>query len=141
LSLGETDEDKKALEEASKSLEGLTEAMKKVLGDSIEKVTVTNRLTDTPAVVVASKFGWSANMERIMKAQAMADQQTAEYMKGRRSMEINPNHPIIKSLAAAVDDGATADKIRLLYESALLVGGFPLESPKEFADRIYKQML
>jgi heat shock protein beta len=141
LSLGETEEDKKALEEASKSLEGLTEAIKKVLGDSIEKVTVTNRLTDTPAVVVASKFGWSANMERIMKAQAMADQQTAEYMKGRRSMEINPNHPIIKSLAAAVDDGATADKIRLLYESALLVGGFPLESPKEFAERIYKQMV
>ena len=141
LSLGETEEDRKALEEASKSLEGLTEAMKKVLGDSIEKVTVTNRLTDTPAVVVTSKFGWSANMERIMKAQAMADQQTSEYMKGRRSIEINPNHPIIKSLAAAVDDGATADKIRLLYESALLVGGFPLESPKEFADRIYKQML
>lgn len=141
LSLGETEEDKKALEEASKSLEGLTETMKKVLGDSIEKVTVTNRLTDTPAVVVASKFGWSANMERIMKAQAMADQQTAEYMKGRRSMEINPNHPIIKSLADAIDDDATADKIRLLYESALLVGGFPLESPKDFADRIYKQMV
>jgi len=56
-------------------------------------------------------------------------------------MEINPNHPIIKSLAAAVDDGATADKIRLLYESALLVGGFPLESPKEFAERIFKQMV
>jgi heat shock protein beta len=141
LSLGQTEEDKKALEEASKSLEGLTDLMKSVLGDSIEKVTVTNRLTDTPAVVVASKFGWSANMERIMKAQAMADQQAAEYMKGRRSMEINPNHPIIKALAENLSDDKSKDKIQLLYEAALLTGGFPLESPKQFADRIYQVML
>ena len=143
LALGETEEEKKAFEDASKSLEPLCDMMKKVIGeDKVEKVTVSNRLTDTPAVVVASKFGWSANMERIMKAQAMADQQQAEYMKGRRSLEINPNHPIIKSLAAASDDDATADKIRLLWESALLVGGFELSNgPKAFVERIYKQML
>ena len=142
LALGETEEEKQAFEEASKSLEGLCEMMKKVIGeDKVEKVTVSNRLTDTPAVVVASKFGWSANMERIMKAQAMSDPQQAEYMKGRRSLEINPSHPIIKSLAGAADDDATADRIRLLWESALLVGGFELGSPKAFVERIYKQML
>ena len=76
-----------------------------------------------------------------MKAQAMSDPQQAEYMKGRRSLEINPSHPIIKSLAGAADDDATADRIRLLWESALLVGGFELGSPKAFVERIYKQML
>lgn len=142
LSLGETDEDKKALEEMAASLQPLTDYMKSVLGDKIEKVTVTNRLTDTPAVVVASKFGWSANMERIMKAQALGDSQAAEYMKGRRSMEINPNHPIIKSLAdkVSLESSEAKDQIALLYDAALLTGGYPIESPKAFADRIYSIM-
>jgi heat shock protein 90kDa beta len=142
LSLGETEDDKKALEEMATSLQPLTEYMKKVLGDKIEKVTVTNRLTDTPAVVVASKFGWSANMERIMKAQALGDSQAAEYMKGRRSLEINPQHPIIKSLADKVtlESSELKDQISLLYDAALLTGGYPIESPKAFADRIYSIM-
>ena len=142
LSLGETEEDKKALDMQAEKLKPLTDYMKKVLGDNIEKVTVTNRLTDTPAVVVASKFGWSANMERIMKAQALGDARAAEYMKGRRSMEINPNHPIIKSLANKVSMESTEVKnqIALLYDAALLTGGYPIESPKAFADRIYNMM-
>jgi heat shock protein beta len=142
LSLGETEEDKKALEELASSLEPLTEYMKKVLGDKVEKVTVSSRLTDTPAVVVASKFGWSANMERIMKAQALGDSQAAEYMKGRRSLEINPTHPIIKTLAdkVALDSTEVKEQIDLLYDAALLTGGYPIESPKAFADRIYSIM-
>lgn len=142
LSLGDTEEDKKALEKQAEELKQLTDYMKKVLGDNIEKVTVTNRLTDTPAVVVASKFGWSANMERIMKAQALGDAKAAEYMKGRRSMEINPTHPIIKSLAEKVslDSAVVKEQISLLYDAALLTGGYPIESPKAFADRIYSIM-
>lgn len=142
LSLGETEEDKKALEDMAVSLQPLTDYMKSVLGEKIEKVTVTNRLTDTPAVVVASKFGWSANMERIMKAQALGDSQAAEYMKGRRSLEINPNHPIIKHLAEKVslESSEVKDQIALLYDAALLTGGYPIESPKAFADRIYNIM-
>jgi len=142
LSLGETEEDKKALEELASSLEPLTEYMKKVLGDKVEKVTVSSRLTDTPAVVVASKFGWSANMERIMKAQALGDSQAAEYMKGRRSLEINPTHTIIKTLAdkVALDSTEVKEQIDLLYDAALLTGGYPIESPKAFADRIYSIM-
>ncbi|KAI8100324.1 hypothetical protein M9435_006808 [Picochlorum sp. BPE23] len=143
LSLGENDEDKKALEEKASELKPLTDFMKTLLGDKIEKVTITNRLTDTPAVVVASKFGWSANMERIMKAQALGDSQAAEYMKGRRILEINPKHSIIKNLANEVskkNEEAIKDQISLLYDTALLTGGYPIESTKAFADRIYSIM-
>lgn len=142
LSLGETEEDKKTLEEQAAKLKPLTDYMSKVLGENIEKVTVTNRLTDTPAVVVASKFGWSANMERIMKAQALGDSRAAEYMKGRRSLEINPSHPIIKSMAEKVslESNELKDQIALLYDAALLTGGYPIESPKAFASRIYSIM-
>eukprot|EP00889_Picochlorum_renovo_P006479 jgi/Picre1/33509/NNA_008833.t1 len=97
LSLGETDEDKKALEEKASELKPLTDFMKTLLGDKIEKVTITNRLTDTPAVVVASKFGWSANMDTNMKAQALGDSQAAEYMKGRKSWKSTPNIQSSKS--------------------------------------------
>lgn len=143
LSLGETDEDKKALEEQASALKPLTDVMKTLLGDKIEKVTITNRLTDTPAVVVASKFGWSANMERIMKAQALGDSQAAEYMKGRRILEINPKHSIIKTLANEVskkNEEAIKDQVSLLYDTAMLTGGYPIESTKAFADRIYSIM-
>jgi heat shock protein beta len=142
LSLGETDEDKKALEEKATGLKPLTDYMKKVLGDKVEKVTVSARLTDSPAVVVASKFGWSANMERIMRAQALGDARSAEYMRGRRSMEINPDHPIIKALAEKVslDSREAKDQVKLLFDAAALTGGFAVESPKDFAARIYGLM-
>ena len=55
-----------------------------------------SRLTDSPCALVTSKFGWSANMERIMKSQAFGDNRTMEYMKGRKIMEINPDHDVIK---------------------------------------------
>lgn len=142
LSLGESEEETKALEEKSTALQPLTDYIKKVLGDKIEKVTVSGRLTDSPAIVVASKFGWSANMERIMRAQAMGDARAAEYMRGRRSMEINPDHPVIKSLAAKVslDSREAKDQVQLLFDAAALTGGFTIESPREFASRIYGLM-
>ncbi|EFN51632.1 hypothetical protein CHLNCDRAFT_140066 [Chlorella variabilis] len=142
LQLDESEEDKKALEGASEELKGLTAYMKKVLGDKVEKVAVTSRLTDSPAVVVASKFGWSANMERIMRSQAMGDARSAEYMRGRRIMELNPQHPIIRTLKSKVEleSREAKEQVQLLYEAALLAGGFMIESPKDFAARIYSMM-
>jgi len=142
LSLGETDEDKKALEEKAAELKSLTDYMKKVLGERVERVAVSGRLTDSPAVVVASKFGWSANMERIMRAQTLGDARAAEYMKGRRVMEINPDHPVIKALAdgVALESREVRDKVELLYDAASLTGGFSVESPKDFAAKIYSMM-
>ncbi|PRW20326.1 heat shock 90C isoform B [Chlorella sorokiniana] len=142
LQLDDTEEDKKALEAATAELKPLTDYMQKVLGDKVEKVTVTNRLTDSPAVVVASKFGWSANMERIMRAQAMGDARAAEYMRGRRNMEINPPHPIIQALKGKVEleSREAKEQVQLLFEAALLAGGFMIESPRDFAARIYSLM-
>ncbi|PSC74731.1 heat shock 90C [Micractinium conductrix] len=142
LQMNDSDEDKKALEAATAELKSLTDYMKKVLGDKVEKVGVTNRLTDSPAVVVSSKFGWSANMERIMRSQAMGDARAAEYMKGRRNLEVNPAHPIIQSLKGkvALDSREAKEQVQLLFEAALLAGGFMIESPKDFAQRIYAMM-
>ena len=142
LSLDESEEDKKALETRSVELRPLTEYMKKVLGDKVEKVVVSSRLTDSPAVVVASKFGWSANMEKIMRSQALGDARMAEMMKGRRIMEINGEHPIIKNMAAKVEmeSREVKDQIALLFDAAVLMGGYPIEAPQDFANRIYGLM-
>jgi heat shock protein 90kDa beta len=142
LEIEDSAEDKAKLEESAERLRSLTEYMKKVLGDRVEKVVVTSRLTDSPAIVVASKFGWSANMERIMKAQAMGDARTAEYMRGRRIMEVNPDHPVVAVLKAKVDLDSTEVKqqIELLYDAACLTGGFAIEAPKDFAARVYAMM-
>ncbi|KAL4853500.1 Heat shock protein 90-5 [Chlorella vulgaris] len=142
LNLDDSEEDKAALQSATEEFKGLTAYIKKVLGDKVEKVSVTSRLTDSPAVVVASKFGWSANMERIMRAQTMGDARSAEYMRGRRIMELNPQHPIIQSLKGKVEleSREAKEQVQLLYEAALLAGGFMIESPKDFAARIYQMM-
>jgi heat shock protein beta len=142
LALGDSEEDKKALEARSGELKPLTDYMKKVLGDKVEKVVLSSRLTNSPAVVVASKFGWSANMERIMRAQALGDARAAEYMRGKRVMEINPDHPIIANLKDRVemDSREAADQVALLYDAAALTGGFNIESPKDFAARVYGMM-
>lgn len=142
LQLDESADDKKKLGDASERLKPLTDYMKKVLGDNVEKVVVSNRLADSPAIVVASKMGWSANMERIMRAQAMGDARASEYMRGRRIMEINAEHPIIQNLKAKVDleSREAKEMVQLLFETASLTGGFTIESPKDFATRVYSLM-
>eukprot|EP00887_Chlorella_sp_A99_P008257 scaffold12.g8257.t1 len=143
LQLDESEEDKKALEEAKKELQPLTDYIKKALGDKVERVEVSHRLTDSPAIVVASKFGWSANMERIMRAQALGDARAAEYMRGRRILEINPTHPVIQELKRKVEleSREAREQVQLLFEAASLVGGFAIDSPRDFAARIYASML
>lgn len=145
ISLGEEDEEEKKKEEAiAEEFKPLTDWMKETLGETVEKVTVSKRIVDTPAVVVTSKFGWSANMERIMKSQAMGDTRAMDYMKGRKILEISPTSPVILDLRAKFEEdknSAEAKEIaQLLFDTSMITSGFEIPNASVFASRIYKMM-
>jgi heat shock protein beta len=143
LDLGEEDEEEaKKTKELEEEYKALTDWMQGELAGKVEKVAVSKRLTDTPCVLVTSKFGWSANMERIMKAQAMGDSRASEYMKGKKTMEINPTSPVILDLKAkqAAGDAGAAATAELLFDTALLTSGFNIDQPAEFAAKIFGLM-
>ncbi len=98
LELPEDEEEKKLFEEAKTKYEGLCKVMKEILDKKVEKVVVSNRLVQSPVCIVTSQYGWTANMERIMKAQALRDTSTMGYMAAKKHLEINPDHSIIKTL-------------------------------------------
>jgi len=144
LELPEDEEEKKRFEEAKANLEGLCKVMKEILDKKVEKVVVSNRLVTSPCCIVTSQYGWSANMERIMKAQALRDTSTMGYMAAKKHLEINPDHPIVKTLKEKADadknDRAVKDLCLLLFETSLLASGFTLEDPTSHANRIHRMV-
>lgn len=134
LELPEDEEEKKRFEELKAQLEPLCKTMQEILDKKVEKVTVSNRLVASPCCIVTSQFGWSANMERIMKAQALRDNSTMGYMAAKKHLEINPEHSIVKSLKERVDadksDKSVKDLVMLLFETAMLASGFSLDDPQ-----------
>merc|ERR1711976_820767 len=141
LKLEETDEEKKTFEELKPATEGLCKLMKEVLDDKVEKVVVSNRLADSPCVLVTGEYGWSANMERIMKAQALRDSTQSAYMSSKKTLEVNPTNSIINALQKAdadQSDKTVRDLIWLLFDTSLLTSGFSLEDPSTFSSRIHR---
>jgi len=140
----EDEEEKKTLEEQKAEYEGLCKLIKEVLGDKVEKVIVSNRINESPCVLVTSEYGWSANMERIMKAQALRDSSMTSYMVSKKTMELNPNHSIMQELkekaAADKSDKTVKDLVWLLFDTSLLTSGFNLDEPTQFAGRIHRMI-
>jgi len=144
LELPEDEEEKKKLEADKEKFEPLCKVMKDILDKKVEKVVVSSRLVSSPCCIVTSQYGWTANMERIMKAQALRDTSTMGYMAAKKHLEINPDHSIVENLRqraeADKNDKSVKDLVLLLFETALLSSGFSLEDPAVHAKRIHRMI-
>merc|ERR1711935_1027328 len=144
LELPEDEEEKKKFEETKTKFQVLCDVMKNILDKKVEKVVVSNRMVSSPCCIVTSQYGWSANMERIMKAQALKDTSTMGYMAAKKHLEINPDHPIVDTLRTKAEsdknDKAVKDLVMLLYETSLLTSGFSLEDPMIHSARIHRMI-
>ncbi|KAB2607296.1 heat shock protein 90-2 [Pyrus ussuriensis x Pyrus communis] len=144
LKLDESEDEAKKKEELKEKFEGLCKVVKDVLGDRVEKVVVSDRVVDSPCCLVTGEYGWTANMERIMKAQALRDNSMAGYMSSKKTMEINPENPIMEELRKRADadknDKSVKDLVLLLFETSLLTSGFSLDDPNTFGNRIHRML-
>jgi len=144
LQLDDSEEEKKKKEEIKAQYEPLCRLMKDILGDKVEKVIVSDRIVDSPCCLVTGEYGWSANMERIMKAQALRDNSMSSYMSSKKTLELNPDNSIVKELRKRSDadksDMTVKDLSLLLFETSLLTSGFSLDEPNTFGGRIHRMI-
>jgi len=142
VEINKDEDEKKAFEEKKAAFEPLCKKMKEILGDKVEEVLVGDAMVESPAQLVTTEYGWSANMQRIMKAQVLRDNQMSSFMVGKKKMQVNPDHTIMlelkKKFSADASDRTVKDLVWLLFETALLTSGFSLEDPTTFGSRIHK---
>merc|ERR1712050_661454 len=144
LDLSLSEDEKKRVEEEKKTFEALCKKMKEILGESVEEVMVGERMVNSPASLVTTEYGWSANMQRIMKAQVLRDSQMSSFMMGKKKMEVNAGHPIMvelkKKFLENENDRTIKDLVWLIYDTAALTSGSSLQDPVTFAGRIHKMI-
>merc|ERR1712216_907989 len=144
LQLDDSEEEKKKKEEIKAQYEPLCRLMKDILGDKVEKVIVSDRTVDSPCCLVTGEYGWSANMERIMKAPALRDNSMSSYVSSKKTLELNPDNSIVKELRKRSDadksDMTVKDLSLLLFETSLLTSGFSLDEPNTFGGRIHRMI-
>jgi molecular chaperone HtpG len=144
LETAKTEEEKKKAEELKAATENLCKVVKDTLGEAVEKVVTSQRIVDSPCCIVTGEYGWTAYMERIMKAQALRNNSMGSFMVSKKTLELNPEHPITVELRKKADkdpnDKTVKDLIWLLYETALLTSGFTLDEPTSFASRIHRMV-
>merc|ERR1712151_31997 len=156
VKLDETEEEKKRFTKLKDMYKPLTDWWKEKLTDltekgamkdagvKIEKVELSKRLTESPVVVVTSQFGYSAQQERVMKAQSFQNKDQVNTMSGRKTLEINANHPVIVDLLAKVksdkDDKAAIDSAQVLFQTALIESGYEIADPSALVNRVYRLM-
>jgi len=144
LDLSLNEDEKKRVEEEKKTFEALCKKMKEILGESVEEVIVGERMVNSPASLVTTEYGWSANMQRIMKAQVLRDSQMSSFMMGKKKMEVNAGHPIMielkKKFLENENDRTIKDLVWLIFDTAALTSGFSLQDPVTFATRIHKMI-
>merc|ERR1712151_644269 len=156
VKLGETEEEKKRFSKIKDMYKPLTDWWKDSLteftekgamkdaGVKVEKVEISKRLTESPVVVVTSQFGYSAQQEKVMKAQAFQNKEQIGMMSGRKTLEVNPNHPVVIDLLAKIkadkEDPAAKDTAQVLFQTALIESGYELADASALVNRVYRLM-